>query len=127
MDSINGSITNEINLTAVVSGSNSVAGAISVEQGVDGSLSVVSGLSGSLASVQAVSGEIAQVGSVTGTITATGISDYPRYDGSYEVTPSDNAQTLNTGNTILTENIVINPVPSTYGRLTWNGAYLTVY
>ena len=48
------------------------------------------------------------------------------YTGDYTITPSDETQTLITKNLRMTDNIVINPIPSNYGRVDWNGQYLTV-
>lgn len=76
--------------------------------------------------------------STTGTvsnnaITATGdvgltihTSDYDTYAGATEVTPSAETQTLYTANTVVTSNIIINPIPSNYGLITWDGTTLTV-
>ena len=50
----------------------------------------------------------------------------PAYDGPYEVTPSGETQTLVTANRLATDNIVINPIPSNWGLITWNGSFLTV-
>ena len=52
--------------------------------------------------------------------------DLPVYDGITEVTPSNQAQILQTSNKTLTRNIVVNPIPSNYGLITWNGSTLTV-
>lgn len=51
---------------------------------------------------------------------------YPVYEGATEVTPSDTMQTLYTANRTLVTDIVINPIPSNYGLITWNGSTLTV-
>lgn len=48
------------------------------------------------------------------------------YDGPYEVTPTATAQTLATRGLLSTADIVINPIPSNYGLIQWNGAVLTV-
>lgn len=53
------------------------------------------------------------------------IGDY--YDGPYEFTPGDEEQVVPVAELIATRDIVIHPVPNTYGRLAWNGAYLSVY
>lgn len=50
----------------------------------------------------------------------------PAYADSYTVTPSAQAQTLQTANKLLTDNIVVEPIPRNYGLITWNGSYLTV-
>lgn len=52
--------------------------------------------------------------------------DYDYYDGPYEVTPTNQAQTLLTAAKALTGNVIINPIPSNYGLITWNGSTLTV-
>lgn len=48
------------------------------------------------------------------------------YDGPYEVTPTNAAQTLATRGLLSTADIVVNPIPSNYGLIVWNGAVLTV-
>lgn len=48
------------------------------------------------------------------------------YDGDYTITPTQNAQTLQTIYKTCTDNIKINPIPSNYGLITWNGSTLTV-
>lgn len=53
-------------------------------------------------------------------------SELPAYTGMTEVTPSDETQVLQTANTALYENITINPIPSNYGLITWDGSTLTV-
>jgi hypothetical protein len=50
----------------------------------------------------------------------------PTYDGAYEVTPTAEAQTLATDSLYMRGNITINPIPSNYGLITWNGSTLTV-
>ena len=52
--------------------------------------------------------------------------DLPYYTGATEITPSQETQTLPTADTVVLENIVINPIPSNYGLITWNGSTLTV-
>lgn len=48
------------------------------------------------------------------------------YDGPVEVTPTQETQTLATQGLFVDENIVINPIPSNYGLITWDGSVLTV-
>ena len=52
--------------------------------------------------------------------------DLPVYDGITEITPSQDTQILQTSNKTLTRNIVVNPIPSNYGLVAWNGSVLTV-
>ena len=48
------------------------------------------------------------------------------YSGTVEVTPSAEAQILPTKGYMLESNVVINPIPSNYGLITWDGTRLTV-
>ena len=50
----------------------------------------------------------------------------PPYEGRYTVTPTAETQILETKHYRMTENIVINPIPSDYGRITWSGAGIRV-
>lgn len=56
----------------------------------------------------------------------TDMSGYPEYEGSYQITPSTSAQTLATADKHTVADIIINPIPSNYGLITWNGSTLTV-
>lgn len=52
--------------------------------------------------------------------------DVETYTGTYEVTPSDETQTLNVEGKRMAHPLVVDPIPSNYGRIDWNGAILTV-
>ena len=48
------------------------------------------------------------------------------YRGEYEFTPTEDVQTVHINGLRATRNITINPIPSNYGKITWNGSVLTV-
>ena len=48
------------------------------------------------------------------------------YTGEYTVTPSSEAQVLDTNGLRMTDNVTINPIPNNYGLITWNGSIITV-
>ena len=48
------------------------------------------------------------------------------YQGITTITPSRNRQTLNTNGCVMTQDIVVESIPSNYGLITWNGSVLTV-
>ena len=54
------------------------------------------------------------------------VSSDEYYTGDYEVTPGSEAIILETEELKVSENVVINPVPSNYGLITWNGSVLMV-
>lgn len=54
------------------------------------------------------------------------MADVPAYDGPYEFTPSGETQVISIEGRRASQDIVIDPVPSNYGLIAWNGAVLTV-
>lgn len=48
------------------------------------------------------------------------------YTGLYEIIPSTVIQTLNTTGKTLERNIIIEPIPKSYGLITYNGFGITV-
>lgn len=51
---------------------------------------------------------------------------YPIYSGATSFTPSQSAQVIQTDGFALESNITIQPIPSNYGLVTWDGSSLTV-
>ena len=81
-----------------------------------GTLTVPGRLSGTLTALQGIQGML--------TIpSAVGVEIY---DGEYEFTPTEDTQTVSIENKMAVQDITINPIPSNYGLITWNGAILTV-
>lgn len=53
-------------------------------------------------------------------------SELPDYAGPTEWTPAPYAQIIPTDGCALRSDIIVNPIPSNYGLVTWNGSVLTV-
>lgn len=62
----------------------------------------------------------------TGTPVAREYTERPEYTGPYTVSPGAAAQTLATANKRMTGDVVVGPIPSNYGLITWDGSVLTV-
>ena len=58
----------------------------------------------------------------TGTPVVKEYIEVETYTGTYVVTPSDETQTLDTTDKRMAQPVVINPIPSNWGRISWNGA-----
>ena len=86
---------------------------------LDGELSLDLHIDGDMSLDIPVDGE-------AGTVIKVTEHDLPVYSGQTEITPSEETQTLQTANRTVLQNIVINPIPSNYGLITWNGSTLTV-
>ena len=89
-------------------------------------LSVTARLEGTLSSVETLTGTLSARQSLSGQLSVPEGIFVPTYDGGYEVTPTEETQTLNTNNLKMTDNVTINPIPSNYGLITWNGSVITV-
>lgn len=83
-------------------------------------------LHGTLTSPGTISGSLSGAKTIAGNLTIPSAVLPPAYEGSYEVTPSEETQTLATDSLYMRGNITINPIPSNYGLITWNGSTLTV-
>ena len=83
-------------------------------------------LSGTLSSSGQLSGFLSGSGTIAGSLTIPAAILPPSYEGEYEVTPTSETQTLETDSLYMRGNITINPIPSNYGLITWNGSTLTV-
>lgn len=53
-------------------------------------------------------------------------TDAPRYEGPYEATPTRETQVFETEGLLMAEHFTVNPIPSNYGLITYNGFYMTV-
>lgn len=89
------------------------------------SLTVTASLTSNIISADAVM-VATEVSAIADLATITRTEDHDYYDGAVTFTPSDSAQTIATKNLVLADDITINPIPSNYGKISWNGSYLTV-
>lgn len=83
-------------------------------------------ITGRLTGSGTISGSLAGSGTISGQLTVPKYVLPPAYTGDYTVTPSAETQTLETSELYMTGNITINPIPSYYGLITWDGSTLTV-
>lgn len=83
-------------------------------------------LQGNLTTESTLVGTLSVRQSLNGLLTIPEGVRVPTYEGTYEVTPTEETQILDTNNLKMTDNVTINPIPSNYGLITWNGTTLTV-
>lgn len=53
-------------------------------------------------------------------------TDVPTFGGPYEVTPTNQEQVLQTNGKVMSNDVIIGPIPNNYGLITWDGTTLTV-
>lgn len=83
-------------------------------------------LSGSLSSPASLNGNISSQANLKGELTIPLGSRGDPYEGEYTVTPTTETIVLETLNKDMEQNITINPIPSNYGLITYNGSVITV-
>ena len=89
-------------------------------------MNVRGNLSGVLSSGARLSGSLASAARLAGNLTVPSSAGHQVYDGPVEVTPGGTEQKLETQGKLLLQDIVINPVPSNYGLISWNGLGIRV-
>ena len=83
-------------------------------------------LKGRLSTINTITGKLSKTESISGILSIPKTIGPETYTGSYEFTPTTTTQTALTEGFMLTRNITINPIPSNYGLITWDGTSLTV-
>ena len=83
-------------------------------------------IKGKISTPVTIRGVISTPQRIVGKVTAPEIITPPEYQGDYEVTPSSEIQILLTDEKYLTDNIIVNAIPSNYGLITWDGSIITV-
>ena len=83
-------------------------------------------LTGKLTLVHGLNGRLSGVDTLKGTLSVPEVIAMPYYEGTYEVTPSQETQVLHTEFRSMRQDVVVNPIPEYYGLVTWNGSYLRI-
>lgn len=55
-----------------------------------------------------------------------GMLNLPEYQGPYTITPTDSEQVFNAIGTVMNAVITVEPIPSNWGLITWDGTVITV-
>lgn len=115
-----------IQLHGVIKTGEKIQATISQKAAISGTISAKAALTGSIAANRSITGTLSATKRLTGQLTIPKVIGMDPYQGEYEVTPSEEEQVLNTGGKYLSKSVVVAPIPSNYGRITWDGRTLTV-
>lgn len=83
-------------------------------------------ITGALSSGATITGTLSAGETLSGSLTIPAVILPASYPGPTTITPSAEAQTLETAGFYMREDITIEPIPSNYGLITWDGAVITV-
>ena len=86
---------------------------------IGGDVSLINQIDGEISLKSRIDGE-------SGVFYEVSHETHETYQGPYAVTPSEESQTLSTADLIMGEDVVIDPIPANYGRITWNGSVLLI-
>ena len=82
-------------------------------------------LTGTLSPIGSLSGSLSGIGGMSGVLSSATVR-VPVYAGPYEFTPTQSTQTIEIADKRALEDIIIAPIPSNYGLITWDGVVITV-
>ena len=83
-------------------------------------------ITGTLSPVRRIGGNLSAQRSMAAVLNVPETVEPVHYAGPFEFTPSAQAQEIQITGMMATRNITVNPIPSNYGLITWNGSALTV-
>lgn len=83
-------------------------------------------MTGRLSAVETITGRLSALESLSGKIKVPSVVGVDPYEGEYAVTPGEKTIVLSTDKKYMAENVVVNPIPSNYGKIVWNGAHLRI-
>lgn len=96
------------------------------ECGIYGIVHTIDTLSGVVESGGNIHGKVESGGVLIGSVGFPKCAYPPIYAGDYVFTPSADTQTIEIAKKTARTDITINPIPSNYGLVSWDGATLTV-
>lgn len=83
-------------------------------------------ISGRLKAGERLTGMLMARERISGSLTIPSRLLPEEYRGSYEITPGPERQVLETNQLWLTDNIIVDPIPSNYGLISYDGSIITV-
>lgn len=93
---------------------------------IEGRLQEESRLCGTLQETVTLRGTLQSTSDLSADLTVPPIRGGIPYGGRYEVTPTEETQILPTRGRILARDIIVNPIPTNYGRVTWTSGHLLI-
>lgn len=82
---------------------------------------------GIISAEENIYGTLSGESEIVGVISTPSIIKNSDYDGSYTITPGDQPVVLQTQGHNMESNVVVEAIPSNYGRISYNGSILTVW
>lgn len=81
---------------------------------------------GTLSGAARVSGTLGTTQGLSGTLDTPQGGGVP-YTGEYVFTPSEVTQEAPTQGLLMEHNVIVEPIPENYARMSWNGSVVTFY
>ena len=120
-----GEVLTASNITATINDHGILSGALQ-SQSIACTISDAVTIDGMIFNTVQISAELSGTVGLSADITIPDQTGGVPYSGEYTVTPTRETQTLQTAGMSMQQNVTINPIPSNYGLITWDGTTLTV-
>lgn len=102
-----------------------LSGVASKDASLVGKLAGGASLSGNLSTALKLNGKVSVSETLTGGLSIS-TGDIPAYHGETTVVPSDEEQILSCSGFVMPADVIVKPIPSNYGKISWNSVTLTV-
>lgn len=83
-------------------------------------------ISGSITLTNSIKGSLTDGGFLSGNVQVAQTEKADAYMGPYTVTPSQDTQIVHVKDLKMVQNITVEPIPSYYGRVSYNGSVITI-
>ena len=84
-------------------------------------------LNGRLSPTGHLGGKLLTGKPLSGSLTLPSVVGTEYYHGEYDFIPSEETQTIEISGLTALQNITVEPIPSNYGRIDWNGSRIKVW
>lgn len=108
---MNSELTNSISIKATISNGSIIKASILNGNNLTGILRIDNNMAGVLSDTQSLKGVIKENTNIVYETNLDNSSSYPSYDGSYDIIPRVDEQTLETKNKVLRDDVLVESIP----------------
>lgn len=108
---MNSKLTNSISLKATITNGSTIKASLSNGNNLIGTLKTNSSMAGIISDANSITGIIKDNGVIKYETNLDYSSSYPSYDGSYDIIPRVDEQTLETKNKVLRDDVLVESIP----------------
>ena len=108
---MNSELTNSISIKATITNGSTIKACLSNSNNLIGTLKINSSMAGIISDTNSIKGIIKDSDNLIYETNLDNSSSYPTYDGSYDIIPRVDEQTLETKNKVLRDDVLVESIP----------------